>query len=233
MTARPHLMLRFDAPLQAWGGVALDTARPTRHFPSQSGLSGLLANALGWTHRDGELINKLQEAIVYGVREDRRPMLLEDFQTADLGREQKGWTRWGVESRGGAFKTGTQILRKEYLAGGALLVALRLQEAAPVSLDDLHAALDSPARPIFLGRRACLPATRIAEGVCDAGTVHAALQAWEFPDDKKSLRGWWPINEGPTDNAVSFEVWDLRDFVTDSFTGVRRIVEGQVRKPTG
>lgn len=230
MTTRPHLMLRFEAPLQAWGGVALDTARPTRHFPSQSGLSGLLANALGWTHRDGERINALQRAIVYGVREDRRPVLLEDYQTADLGREQKGWTRWGVESRGGAFKTGTQILRKEYLASGALVVALRLRQEAPVSLDAVQSALDSPWRPIFLGRRSCPPATRVAQGVCEATTVHDALQRWEFPGNEP-LRGWWPIDEGPSDEAERFEVWDLRDFVTDNFTGSRTIVEGRVQRP--
>jgi CRISPR system Cascade subunit CasD len=168
---------------------------------------------------------------VYGVREDRRPALLDDFQTADLGREQAGWTRWGVETRGGSFKTGTQILRKEYLAGASLLIGIRLREVAPVSLDDLASALDRPARPVFLGRRSCPPAGRVVEGVCQAKSVYDALQTWEFPVKAEALRGWWPVDEGPGDGP-SFDVWDLRDFVTDNFTGSRRMVEGHVRRST-
>ena len=227
MTALPHLMLRFEGPLQAWGGVALDPKRPTRPFPSLSGIAGLLANALGWRHLDGDRTNALQDSISFAVREDRAPMLLRDFQTVDLAHATSGWTRWGVERRGGAFATGTHILEKDYLADGSFLVALSLTEGLGLSLADLSNALLEPARPLFLGRKSCPPALPVLEGEQVAASPYDAVNAWRFPADTDRLRAWWQQGQGPEEGEV-VEVWDRRDFATNRFEGARWIVEGFV-----
>ena len=222
-----HLLLRFEAPFQAWGDVAVDPHRPTRSFPSLSGITGLLSSALGWRYRDGARTNALQDALLYAVREDRTPRVVDDFQTANLATKTIGWTRWGVEQRKGSVPTGTQLLRKTYLADGSFLVAIRLSEAAPVGLDELASALARPARPLFLGRKSCPPSRPILEGDVMTSSSFEALRRWPFPDGRPALRAWWPPEEGPA-GFETHTVWDRRDFVQDVFAGARVLVEGRV-----
>ncbi|HET8656969.1 MAG TPA: type I-E CRISPR-associated protein Cas5/CasD [Longimicrobiaceae bacterium] len=250
-----HLILRLDAPVQAWGDVAMDPRRPTRAFPSRSGLAGLLASALGWRYRDADRTTALQDALRYAVREDRSPDVMRDYQTADLGGIGKqGWTRWGAESRGGASAEGTQILEKFYLVDGAFTVALALREdsmsaAHAVALDDLERALRGPARPLFLGRRGCIPAAPLLPPPGGASRIVAetpldALVQWPIaPADRQRLeagitphvRAWYdPADGTPRYHDASAEhsrrieteeIWDRRDFRSNRFGGSRRIAQ--------
>lgn len=220
-----HLVLRLEGPLQTWGDVALDPRRPTLPFPSRSALAGLLANALGWRYGDADRITALQDALCYAVREERTPVPVRDYQTADLDdpRKDPGWTSWGREDRG----SGTQILLKEYLADGCFRVALGLAAGAPVSLDALAAALDRPARPLFLGRKGCPPSGPVLErrrlvasnpfealrGLPADGATSPRLRCWCDPEN---------LDDRPA--AVS-EVWDRRDFRSNRFMGGRRVAE--------
>ena len=224
-----HLLLRLEGPLQAWGGVAMDPVRPTRSFPSRSALAGLLASALGWEYRDGARTTALQDALRYAVREDRAPRPLRDYQTADLGRETSGWTRWGIERRGGSVAEGTQILNRHYLADGSFLVALMLHEGAPASLDEVEAALRHPARPLFLGRRSCPPSAPILEGRGVSDSPYSALQGARLHPGAGPgpLRCWYEEGDGPA--GITEDVWDRRDFLTNRFGGSRRVVQGEVR----
>jgi CRISPR system Cascade subunit CasD len=247
------LLIRLEGPLQAWGDVALDPRRPTRDFPSRSALTGLLANALGWHHMDGQQITALQDSLRYAVREDRTPRRIVDYQTADLGRiGRSGWTRWGVEERGGSAADGTQLLWKHYLADGSFLVALTLDGRAPVTLDYLEAALRRPARPLFLGRKSCPPALPLLERPrykVDAATSHAALAEAPLADMRRDhmqagyapgaidhspgatieLRCWYAPGDGPpAEPAQLQQIWDRRDFSANRFEGGRRIVQGSI-----
>jgi CRISPR system Cascade subunit CasD len=229
-----HLLLRLEGPLQAWGDVAFDPRRPTREFPSRSGLAGLLANALGWEHRDAARTTALQDALRYAVREDVRPTLLRDYQTADLEAiGSQGWTHWGMEKRGGSAKEGTQILEKFYLADGSFLAAVALGEGAPAALDELEDALRRPARPLFLGRKGCPPSMPVLEGRREAETPYVALQDAPLPRwrdaEQPPLRCWYTPGQGPAADAAALtEVWDRRDFATQRFTGSRRVVAGNI-----
>ncbi len=155
------LLLRLDAPLLSFGGLAVDENRVSRPMPGRSMLTGLLANALGWHHGDGAALDRLQQRLDYAVRRDRRGEPLLDYQTVDLGQDflHQGWTTRGrPEGRGGASSGGTHIRLRHYWAGAAFTVALTLQPATEMpDLDALQAALRRPARPLFLGRKTCLP----------------------------------------------------------------------------
>lgn len=227
-----YLLLRLDGPLQAWGGVALDSRRPTLGFPTRSGLAGLLASALGWRYRDGEKTTTLQDALRFAVRQDRAAVRIDDFQSVDLGRENSGWTRWGVEKRGGAFSTGTHLLDKEYLAGASFLVAMTLRENAPVRLDEIEGALSNPARPLFLGRKGCPPALPILVARTPASSPYDALRYGDFPDmpDKPPLPCWYEPGDGPEPDSAAqmIRVSDRRDFVADRFSGERWLIQGEV-----
>lgn len=227
-----YLLLRLDGPLQAWGGVALDPRRPTLGFPTRSGLAGLLASALGWRYRDGEKTTHLQDALRFAVRQDRAPVRIDDFQSVDLGRETSGWTRWGVEKRGGAFSKETHLLDKEYLAGASFLVAMTLRESGPVQLDAIEVALENPARPLFLGRKGCTPALPILLARTTASSPYDALRHGDFPDmpDKPPLPCWYEPGDGPEPDSAAqmIRVSDRRDFVADRFSGERWLIQGEV-----
>ncbi|HEV2736409.1 MAG TPA: type I-E CRISPR-associated protein Cas5/CasD [Longimicrobiaceae bacterium] len=227
-----HLILRLEGPLQAWGDVAMDPRRPTRAFPSRSALAGLLANALGWTYRDAARTTALQDALRYAVREDRRPQVLRDYQTADLGAiGDTGWTRWGLERRGGGSKEGTQILEKFYLADGCFRVALSLGPDASVSMDDVAEALRRPARPLLLGRKGCPPATPLLEPLrVEAESPRDAIRQVPAPEHAAPdavLRCWYDAGPDEAPGTV-MEVWYRRDFGTNQFAGARRVAEGRI-----
>ncbi len=211
-----YLLVRLEGPLQSWGDVAFDRHRPTAAFPTKSALSGIFASALGWTYRDGTQINALQDAMEYAVREDRRPTPLRDFQTAWLGREAGGWTHWGYEARGGSQKDGTHLMEKHYLADGSFLVACSVS-SGPVNLDELQQALERPARPLFLGRKACPPSMKLFEGRATGASARDALSRVPVRTqyDAPPLRCWSePEAEDP--GILVREVFDRRDFESDS-----------------
>lgn len=178
------LVLRLQAPLMSFGGVAVDEIRPTREMPGRSLLTGLLGNALGWHHRDSEALQRLQQRLVYAVRQDDPGQYLEDFHTVDLGQSflSRGWTTRGApEGRGsGSATSGTHIRQLHYLADAAYTVALTLSPAEEQpTLEALHAALARPARPLFLGRKTCLPSRPLVghRGECDRLTAASPLEA--------------------------------------------------------
>lgn len=228
---QPFLILRFEAPLQAWGKEAVDPRRPSSDHPRLSALAGLTANALGWRHRDADRITELQDALRYAVREDRPPEPLWDYQTADLSR-LSGWGRWGPTKPGGGFAGGTHILRKEYLADGLFTVALGLRGSfEAVSLDAIEAALSRPARPLFLGRKSCPPAAPVLRTRVEAPTPLDALHQVPLDpsaEEGESYRFWFEEGSELPDGAITTrEVWDRRNYRTTRFDRSRRIVEAR------
>lgn len=183
----PILLLRLEAPLLAFGGVAVDARGGTDAFPAVSLLTGLLGNALGWQRNYTDALQTLQDRLRYAVRVDRRGTLLTDYQTADLDHADEGWTTHGrPEGRKGGAGTyeGQHQRWRDYHADAALTIALTLDppDQAP-DLTTLMQALDTPARPLFIGRKPCLPAGRILLGICTALSPVDALQQAPLADE--------------------------------------------------
>jgi CRISPR system Cascade subunit CasD len=174
------LLLRLEAPLMAFGGPMVDHIGRTRAFPGQAQITGLLGNALGYRHQDAEALEALQRRILFAAALVRTGEPLRDYQTVDLGQRHltgTGWTtRGSAETRGGASGEGTHIRHRWYLADALVLVALTLAPAdeAP-RLADLGAALDHPVRPLFIGRKPCLPTAPLSLGLVGAVDAEAAL----------------------------------------------------------
>jgi CRISPR system Cascade subunit CasD len=180
------LMLRLEAPLMSFGREAIDANGPTRDFPDASMLTGLLANALGFSRHEAAKHQRLQDRLVVGVRIDRLGHDLRDYQTAQLSKRDQGWTTRGKpEGRAGDESTYNRphVRFRHYRADAALTLAVRLDPAdEPPTLDDLAVALDHPARPLFIGRKPCLPSAPLFAGVRDEKNSVAALQAMQPAD---------------------------------------------------
>ena len=178
----------------AFGGETIDNLGVIRDFPAQSMLTGLIANALGWRREDAAAHDRLQARLVFGTRLDRAGTRFTDFQTASLSKDDRGWTTGGQpEGRGGGEGTykGQHLRYRDHHADASVQVALRLEpiEEAP-TLDDIAEALRRPARPLFLGRKPCLPSAPLLAGsrridLCDERNWTCGVHG-----------GWRPVCEG-------------------------------------
>lgn len=233
------LILRFDAPMMSFGGVLVDQHNPTRRFPGRAMLTGLIANALGWRHGDAQALNELQSRIEYAARWDVPPTQLRDYHTVDLGQPhlvQAGWTTQGVaEHREGsdAAAKGTHQRYRYYWANGVMTLALTLREGSP-DLDLVTAALRRPVRPIFLGRKTCLPAGRLVLGQREALDTLSALKG-ERRDRRASpasdrFEACWPLGcDGTPLEVRQRENWtDDRDWRIQAHVGTRPMVIGYI-----
>lgn len=231
-----HLILNLESPLMAFGGETIDNYGFIRWFPSASMLTGLLANALGWRRVERELHQLLQDRLVFAARIDREPaggVRMRDFQTAQLGASDKGWTTRGQpeERKGGASTYDSPHLRyRDYFADMQVTVALRLDPAdRSPTLDEMASALQEPARPLFIGRKPCLPSAPLFVDIAEGDTALRALldRTIEIgPDD--SVRLLWPDGEGAEDvrEDRSYMLTDERNWVSGLHGGGRLVCEG-------
>jgi CRISPR system Cascade subunit CasD len=224
-----HLLLRLEAPLLAFGGETIDNFGVIRDFPALSMITGLLANALGWRREEDERHNRLQQRLVMGARIERMGERFSDFQTAQLGAKDAGWTTFGApESRqGGAGSYNSPHLRhRDYHADPAVLVALRLEpaEESP-TLNDLAAALDRPARPLFIGRKPCLPKGRLFfdwwEGDNLLHVLQTAPALTEDADETWTLQ--WNDGEGELPGDRVLDLCDERNWTSGVHGGWRPV----------
>ena len=226
------LVLRLEAPLMSFGDAIVDQHGKTRRFPSASMLTGLLGNALGYDHADGERLNRLQQRLRFSARLDRRGTPLRDYQTVDFSQDflnDTGWTTWGiVEHRESEDPRGTHIRYRDYLADCACTVVLTLDPADECPrLGEIEQALREPARPLFLGRKGCLPAVPVLQEKATAPSLLAALESIPCKEPVP-LEAWWPPQDGEGDTSRIVRVSDERDWVNQIHCSEREIREGMV-----
>lgn len=232
-----HLLLRLEGPLMAFGGETIDNLGIIRDFPAQSMLTGLFANALGWRREESAAHDRLQARMVFGVRLDRPGIRLTEYQTASLYMNDKGWTTYGnSEGREESpsyrvDKTGKKALTlqryRDHLADAAILVALRLEpaEESP-TLQDLAQALQRPMRPLFIGRKPCVPASPLFAGFMDAADVLSALAKANRLAANPRPRIQWPTGEGELHGSRRIDLCDERNWISGVHGGWRPVQQG-------
>ena len=234
-----HLILNLESPLMSFGGETIDNYGVIRSFPAASMLTGLFTNALGWRRVERERHERLQERLVFAARIDREPhggVRLTDFQTAQLNKDDKGWTTRGrPEGRAGGPNTydAPHLRYRDYFADMRVTVALRLErEDASPTLDKLAHALQEPARPLFIGRKPCLPSAPLFGGFVEAETTLGALLKFPLQGGSASVttsvRLLWSDGEGVDRVRIGrdFMLTDERNWVSGLHGGGRRVYEG-------
>ena len=222
----------------SFGGVVVDQINPVERFIGRSQLVGMLANALGWDHRDAARMNALQATVRHASRWDVEPERVVDYHTVDLGQDfmiDSGWTTRGIrEDRGGANSRATHQRYRHYWANGCATVAMTLIEGGAPNLSDLEASLRRPARPLFIGRKTCLPASPVLLGHRSAPNLLAALKAEPLanPGPRQApsrIAGCWPVEDEPTEHTL--EMYDLRDWRNNLHRGRQRYAVGFLEAP--
>ncbi len=231
----------------AFGGEAIDNYGVIRRFPSASMLTGLIANALGWRRTEADKHQALQDRLVFAARIDREPaggVRMTDFQTAQLGAADQGWTTRGrPEGRAGGPATynSPHLRYRDYWADMLVTVALRLEpDDGDPTLDEVATALREPARPLFIGRKPCLPSAPLFKGfVEDSETSLGALLEAPLeitPETPATVSLLWPEGEDVEDSwgvritRPSYMVTDERNWVSGLHGGGRWVCEGSIEK---
>lgn len=232
------LVLRLRSPLASFGGVVIGSHGVTRDFPAASALTGLLANALGYERHDTNALDKLQSRLVFGCRYgccdeddyDHMSDRLTDYQTAKLEKNDKGWTTHGYpEGRDGSDKTyeGSHIRKRDYHADMRMTIVLRLDplDESP-SLDEIAKHLDFPERPVFWGRKSCLPADYLLAPSDDGRWIEAedAYQALMALPGKGEMLALWPVG-----SSEGEEIADIRNWRSGFHGGNRRVKIGTIK----
>ena len=155
------LLLRLEAPLQAWGDSGKWVVRDTRLEPTKSGVIGLLAGCLGWGPPEDEKIASLAQGCRLAVRADRPGTALRDYHTVAGGVMS---AEGGVKRNASTGEPETVVSWRDYLADACFLVAV---EAETSRVDELEGALRRPVWPPFLGRKSCPPAAPLYPALTD------------------------------------------------------------------
>jgi CRISPR system Cascade subunit CasD len=218
----------------------VDSRGVIQPYPALSMLTGLVGNALGFEHRESDRLERLQDRLKYAVREDRAGQQIQDYQTVDLGSDHMNyrnvaWTTRGAieERKGGSASTGTHIRERDYWADAGYTVALTLDpsDEAP-TLGEVSTILQHPSRPLFIGRKPCLPAEPLHTlCVFDTPTLKEALEIAPLPawaDDRPSYRAWWPAAMG---DPQAQPTTDRRDWANQIHVGERWVHQGTVMPP--
>jgi CRISPR system Cascade subunit CasD len=235
------LILRFDAPLMSFGGLKVDQHNITDRFPGLSLIAGLIANALGWCHSDFEKIQQLQDRLLLASRWDIQPEQIVDYHTVDLGQpkmRKPGWTtRGNPEHREGgpAAKFGTHQRYRHYLANGILTSVAALRGDESPDIITLETALKKPSRPLFIGRKTCLPSTPILLGRMSGENVLAILEKVPRAErkgfsEKAPMSARWPAGLASERIDQVKQVFDIRNWISQLHEGSRPVAEGFIEE---
>ena len=229
-----YLIMVLQAPLIAYGDEAIDRKRPTDNLPGLAMLTGLLGNALGYRRQDAGKLQELQRRITYAARteSDHPNSWMRDFHTARLGTTDRAWTTYGnPEGRAGdrtnPFVTETREL--DYVAESASVVALTLEEPSTTpSLEELAEALKRPARPLFIGRKCCIPERPVYEAIITADSATEALHLIPAVTGQTNAPAQWDEQEQHDSFRMTHEAWvsDLKDWRNAVHVGRRQVMRG-------
>lgn len=139
----PTLLLKMNAPLQAWGtGLKLKNHN-TDLYPSKSGVIGMIASAFG--RRRNEDISDLA-VLKFGVRIDCQGTIIDDFQVSEVpGKEKK-------------------IGHRTYLSDACFTCGI---EGDAGLICEIEEALKHPANALFLGRRGCPVTAELVQNISE------------------------------------------------------------------
>ena len=210
-----YLLLWLEAPLQSWGSDSKFGRRDTLPFPTKSGVLGLTLCAMGASGPQNELLARLSPGSLLVVSYVRakagsdgqtqvkvsKEPLLRDFHMVGSGYDDKDiWqkllipkTSEGKSAVGG----GSKMTYRYYLQDACFAAVL---EVPPDLAEDVASAYQAPVFDLYFGRKNCVPAERILQGVFSSND-EALAKASAFAQEKKLLEDF-RVLDGEHDGEV-------------------------------
>lgn len=235
------LILRLEAPLLSFGAPVVDHHGVIQPWPARSMLTGLLGNALGYDHRQFDRLERLQERLSHAVRQDKEGEQVRDYQRVDLSqpfmRDDHAWTTLDKpeKRKGGSASTGIHLRDRYYWADAIYTIALTVDPPLESpTINEIEQALKYPARPLFLGRKPCLPSSPIFRQQIEADNLVEGLRQAELANranKRQKYRSWWPMDShhAHLEANLKHPISDGRDWANQIHAGQRWIAEGELR----
>lgn len=191
------VVFRLEAPMAAFGDLAVGERRGSDRRPSHSAIAGLLASALG-LGRDTPGREDLAAAFSLAIRTDSLGVALADFHTAQTPPQRKGRS---YPTRRAELLVkddlGTIVSRRDYWTDVAFTVQVWPRAGLSPGPAVLAAALNRPAFTPFAGRRSCPLGAPLQAVALTAETILGAFAAYDSLVDER-LR---PVNVSPPDTT--------------------------------
>ncbi len=154
------LALYLDAPMQSWGHQSRFDRRASLSYPTRSGVFGMICAALGIDREDVNGLQRL-DPLKMTVLRFGEPSRLEDFHTVGGGYDKKEEAQHIVRTAEGNVGK-TVVTHREYLEDARFGVLL---EGDSALIEEIAGALNDPVWGIWLGRKCCIPASPVCQGV--------------------------------------------------------------------
>lgn len=187
------LVFKLQAPLSAWGDVAVGEVRGSYSYPSESAVLGLIGAALGVRRSDEHAHAALRDGYALTVGVVSHGTLLRDYHTIQVpGRgDLKGRPHYTRRDELSTDRLNTILSTRDYRQGASSLVAVSGRESAPYNLEFLAEALRTPKFILYLGRRSCPPAAPLYPRVLEAQSALLALQVYstDYNEKLKAIAG--------------------------------------------
>lgn len=170
------LVFRLYAPMASWSVPAIGEHRHTHDTPTAGMVIGLLAAALGIRREEESKQLALRDNLTFAVKTISRGSLMRDYHTIQMPPTRKGtryFTRKSELADHDALNT--MLTSRDYRCDGLWIVAVRVNNHAPHSLEQLAHALKHPVFTLYLGRKACPLAAPLMPSIVEAKDWRSAL----------------------------------------------------------
>ena len=154
------LALYLDAPLQSWGYQSRFDRRTSFSLPTRSGIVGMICAALGVDRADSKALEWFTDLKMTALAFQQNTRLT-DFHTIGGGWDKKTDPGNIVLTAKGKPGT-TKVTRREYLQWSKFGVLI---DGSGKKLYEIEKALLNPCWGIWLGRKSCVPASPVCQGV--------------------------------------------------------------------
>ena len=173
MSDSAYLALYFDAPLQSWGYASKFDRRTSLAHPTRSGVIGLLCAACGIDRADVQGLERLESGLDVDVYAYALGSRLTDYHTVGGGYDAKRDAQKICRKASGGTGTTVQTWR-EFLEDSRFGVVVSGDAGL---IRELAHHLEDPVWGVWFGRKACVPAARVYEGVhADEDSALRALE---------------------------------------------------------
>lgn len=200
--------------MQSWGFASRFTRRTTALHPTKSGVTGLLAAALGYDKHGADEAAQIARLAALncttvtlpkpkpGKREELPILRLNDYHTIGGGYDKKTERMKKPRAASGAALE-TVLSERHYLLDARFGVLL---EGEAEFLGEIATALQNPRWGMWLGRKCCIPASPLLAGIgTSADEALKLLLSRCGLDESLSLEHFDHTIENPSEDAADAE----------------------------
>ena len=214
-------------------GPRIDGEPQSLPIPTPSLVTGLIGAALGVSRAEPGRLQAIQDAMVLACVVHAPGIEITDYQIADLSKPHMKGPMWSsgitVVAREGSQIDGLRQQWRPYLADADMTVVIGFGSPAPVSVEHALAALQEPARPLFLGRTSCPPEIPLAGEIIEADGLAAAASL--VAQKRTSKLVYLPIELVDTEwGDLPVSIPGRRDWIANRHSGADLYV---CREPAG